>query len=86
MQHGRRGVLFDHVEWDDANLEHACRRLTAREIEQVIMNAVTYRPHPQHPERVLFDSHTDGGRRAIVVAHHDAGRLSIRPITAWEVS
>jgi hypothetical protein len=79
-------VLFDHVEWDDANLEHACRRLTASEIEQVIMNARSYRPHPEYADRVLFDSRTDGGRRAVVVARYDAGRLSIRPITAWEVS
>jgi hypothetical protein len=78
-------VLFELVEWDDANLEHACRRLTATEIEQVIMNATTYRPHRDVDDRVLFDCRTDGGKRAVVVARYDAVRHIIRPITAWEV-
>ncbi|MDP9397235.1 MAG: hypothetical protein M3P96_05150 [Actinomycetota bacterium] len=28
-------VMFDSIEWDENNLDHACRRLTAAEIEQV---------------------------------------------------
>ena len=54
-------VIFDSIEWDENNLDHACRRLAAAEIEQVITNATTYRPHRQHPDRVLFTDHTDGG-------------------------
>lgn len=38
-------VIFDGVEWDESNLEHACRRVTAEEIEQVITNASTIRRH-----------------------------------------
>lgn len=54
-------MIFDSIEWDENNLDHACRRLAAAEIEQVITNATTYRPHRQHPDRVLFTDHTDGG-------------------------
>ncbi len=36
------------------------------------------------PTGVLFTDFTDGGKRATVVARYDAGRRSIRPITAWE--
>ncbi len=77
-------MIFDAIEWDENNLDHACRRLTAAEIEQVISNATSYRPHRHHPDRVLFTDHTDGGKRATVIARYDAGRRSIRPITAWE--
>ncbi|HVA59068.1 MAG TPA: hypothetical protein VNG13_00840 [Mycobacteriales bacterium] len=38
-------MIFDGVEWDESNLEHACRRVTAEEIEQVITNASTIRRH-----------------------------------------
>lgn len=79
-------MIFDSIEWDETNLDHACRRLTAAEIEQVITNATTYRPHRQHPDRVLFTDHTDGGKRVTVVARYDVGRRSVRPITAWEES
>lgn len=37
-----------------------------------------------HHDRVLFDDHTDGGQRLVVVAQHDTGRESVRPITARE--
>jgi hypothetical protein len=33
-------VIFEQIEWDEHNLEHAIRRLTASEIEQAIWNAV----------------------------------------------
>lgn len=36
-------MIFDAVEWDEVNLEHACRRVSAAEIEQVIANATSYR-------------------------------------------
>jgi len=77
-------VIFDGVEWDERNLEHACRRVTAPEIEQVIANATSYRAHRRHLDRVLFTDRTDGGKRATVVARYDVGRHLIRPITAWE--
>jgi hypothetical protein len=32
-------VIFDYIEWDEANLDHATKRLTAAEIEQAIRNA-----------------------------------------------
>jgi hypothetical protein len=55
-------VIFDGIEWDENNLAHACRRVTAAEIEQVIANATTYRRHQHHPDRVLFTDRTDGGK------------------------
>jgi hypothetical protein len=32
-------VFFESIEWDEHNLDHACRRVTAAEMEQVITNA-----------------------------------------------
>lgn len=79
-------MIFDGIEWDENNLSHACRRVTAAEIEQVIANATRYRRHQRYSDRVLFTDHTDGGKRVTVVARYDAGRRLVRPITAWEES
>jgi len=79
-------VIFDGIEWDENNLDHACRRLTAAEIEQVIANATVYRRHQRYPDRVLFTDRTDGGKRVTVVARYDIACHLIRPITAWEES
>lgn len=35
-------MIFDSIEWDENNLDHACLRLAAAEIEQIITNATTY--------------------------------------------
>jgi hypothetical protein len=75
-------VLFDHIDWDEANLVHATRRVTANEIEQAIWNADRMVRHREFHDRVLFRSHTDGGRSMIVIAQ--LVRDGIRPITAWE--
>jgi hypothetical protein len=77
-------VIFDGIEWDERNLDHACRRVTAEEIEQVIANATAYRRHLRYPDRILLTDRTDGGKRVTVVARYDAGRQLVRPITAWE--
>ena len=79
-------MLFEAIEWDESNLDHACRRVSATEIEQVITNATRYRRHEQYADRVLFTDLTDGGKRVTVVARHDAARRIVRPITAWEES
>jgi uncharacterized DUF497 family protein len=75
-------VIFDRIEWDEANLHHATVRVTAAEIEQAIWNADRMVHHCDHEDRVLFRSVTDGGKRVVVVAQvvWDA----VRPITAWE--
>lgn len=77
-------MIFDGVEWDESNLDHACRRITADEIEQVIANATSYRRHRRYADRVLVSDRTDGGKRVTIVARYDAGRHFVRPITAWE--
>ena len=41
-------MIFDHIEWDEHNLDHATRRLTAAEIEQAIWNADRMLPHREH--------------------------------------
>ena len=64
--------------------DHATRRLTAIEIEQVIWNADQLRKHRVHPDRVLFSSVTDGGKKAVVVAQVVRDGDGVRPITAWE--
>lgn len=79
-------MLFELIEWDEHNLDHACRRLTAAEIEQVITNATHYLPHRRHHDRVLFTARTDGGKPATVVARYNRARHVVRPITAWEES
>jgi hypothetical protein len=75
-------VIFDHIEWDDENLDHATRRATAAEIEQAIFNARRAVRSHDHEDRVLFRSVTDGGRRLLVVAQ--IVRDGVRPITAWD--
>jgi len=77
-------VIFDGVEWDESNLEHACRRVMAEEIEQVLANASTVRRHRRYADRILFTDRTDGGKLVTVVARYDAGQHLVRPITAWE--
>lgn len=77
-------MLFDSIEWDEHNLDHACRRVTAAEIEQVIVRATGWRRHRQFADRVLFTDRTDGGKLLTVVARYDAGRRLVRPITAWK--
>ena len=79
---GNRGVIFDGIEWDDANLEHATSRATSSEIEQAIWSAERMTRHRTEPDRVLIRSATDGGRRLVIVAQLVRGW--VRPITAWE--
>ena len=73
-------MIFERIEWDDDNLDHATRRASVAEIEQVIVNAGRAIPHRHREERVMFRSATDGGRRLIVVAQ--IVRYGVRPITA----
>jgi len=75
-------VIFDRIEWDEANLDHATVRVTAAEIEQAIWNAERVVRNREQRDRVLFRSSTDGGRRLVVVAQ--VVRDGVRPITAWE--
>ena len=76
-------MIFDRIEWDEHNLDHATRRLTAAEIEQAIWNADRILPHRKHPGRALFGSVTDGGKAVVVIVQIvDDG---VRPITGWEV-
>ena len=73
-------MLFDHIEWDEANLHHATLRATRTEIEQVISNAEQATRHPRFSDRVLIRSRTNGGRPlTIVAAVTRSGGL--RPIT-----
>jgi hypothetical protein len=74
-------VIFDRIEWDDDNLDHATRRATVAEIEQVIVNAGRAIPSRHHDDRVLFRSATNGGRLAVVA---EIVRDGVRPMTAWD--
>lgn len=75
-------MIFDGIDWDDENLDHATRRASVAEIEQAIYNARRAIPSRDHEDRVLFRSVTDAGRRLVVVAQIVRG--GVRPITAWE--
>ena len=77
-------MIFDSIEWDEHNLDHACRRFTQTEIEQVITNATSWRRHSSYADRAMFCDYTDGGKKALVVARYDITRRSVRLITAWE--
>jgi hypothetical protein len=75
-------MIFDRIEWDEHNLDHATKRLTAAEIEQAIWNADRMFPHRARPSRALFRSVTDGGKAVVVIVEIvDDG---VRPITGWE--
>ena len=79
-------MRIEVIEWDDNNVEHATRHgVSMSEIEQAIANATTVRRNKRgRSGDVRIDSVTDGGRAVVVIATHDPGRRSLRPITAWE--
>ena len=41
-------MIVDRIEWDEYNLDHATKRLTAAEIEQAIWNADRWFGHRTH--------------------------------------
>ena len=75
-------MIFDRIEWDEYNLDHATRRLSVEEIEQVIWNARVMSRSKQHRDRAMIQDRTDGGRRAVVIVQ--LVRDGVRPITGWE--
>jgi hypothetical protein len=77
-------MIFDRIEWDEHNLGHATKRLTAAEIEQAILNANRWFRHRKHADRRVFLSRTDGGKSVVVIVEivHDG----VRPITGWEAA
>lgn len=75
-------MIFDWIEWDEANLDHATKRLTAAEIEQALFNADQWFRHPKHQDRRLVRAQTDGGKSVLVVVQ--VVRNGVRPITGWE--
>lgn len=72
-------MIYDHIDWDEHNLEHATKRLTATEIEQAILNATTATRSRTHPDRRRIRSHTDGGKKVLVIAAN-----GVRPVTGWK--
>jgi hypothetical protein len=75
-------MTFDRIEWDEHNLDHATKRLTAAEIGQAIWNADRMFPHRAHPSRALFRSVTDGGKAVVVIV--EIVNDGVGPITARE--
>lgn len=75
-------MIFDRIEWDEHNLDHATKRLTAAEIEQAILNADRMLKHPRDADRGRMESVTDGGK-AVVVSFKLVCD-GVRPITGWE--
>ena len=75
-------MIFDHIEWDERNLDHATRRLTAAEIGQAIWTADRLFPHREHADWALFRSVTDGGKAVVVIVEIVSD--GVRPITGWE--
>ncbi len=75
-------MIFDHIEWDEHNLDHATRRIPAAQIEQALWNATSMRRSTRDANRALIRAVTDGGRHiTIIVSLTPRG---IRPITAWD--
>jgi hypothetical protein len=60
-------VIFDRIEWDHDNLDHATRRASVEEIEQALTNAERAVRSRRHRDRVVVRSVTDGGQRLVVV-------------------
>ncbi len=76
-------MIFDHIEWDEGNLEHATRHgLSEADIEQAIWNATGWHRHNKVVDRRLIRSVTDGGKRVLVIVQ--IVRDGVRPITGWE--
>ncbi len=75
-------MIFDRIDWDEHNLDHATRRTSAAEIEQALFDADRWFRHPKPSDRRLVRAETDGGKRVLVVVPivHDG----VRPITGWE--
>ncbi len=75
-------MIVDRIEWDEDNLDHATKRLTAAEIEQAIWNADRWFGHRTHADRRVILSRTNGGKSVVVIVQvvHDG----VRPITGWE--
>lgn len=75
-------MIFGRIEWDEFNLDHATKRLTAAEIEQTLSNSDRWFRHPKHSDRRLVRAETDGGKPVLVVVQivHDG----VRPTTGWE--
>jgi hypothetical protein len=76
-------MIFDRIEWDEHNLDHATKRLTAAEIEQAIWNADQMILHREYADRGLFRSVTDGGKSVVVIVQI-LQHGGVRPITGWE--
>lgn len=75
-------MIFEWIEWDEHNLDHATRRLTAAEIEQAILNADRMLKHPRDADRGRIESVTDGGKAVVFI--DQLVRDGVRPITGWE--
>lgn len=75
-------MILDYIEWDEHNLDHATKRLTATEIEQAVWNATSAARHRTDPDRRMIRSVTDGGKRVVVIVQ--VVGHGVRPITAWE--
>lgn len=75
-------MIFDRIEWDEHNLDHATKRLTAAEIQQAILNADRMLKHPRDADRGRIESVTDGGKAVVVIVQ--LVRDGVRPITGWE--
>lgn len=76
-------MILDGIEWDEHNLNHATRRLSAAEIEQALWNATKLMKHRSHPERRLVRSMSDGGKPVVVIVELVRDRI-VGPITGWE--
>ena len=75
-------MIFDGIEWDEHNLDHATKRRTAEEIEQAIFNAPRMRTNRRSPGRSRIESVTVGCKAGVtIVALVPNG---VRPITGWE--
>ncbi len=78
-------MIFDYIEWDEHNLDHPTKRLTARQIEQALANADHWFLHKTIKDRRLVRSRTDGGKSVLVVVQVvQVVGGGLRPITGWE--
>lgn len=79
------------IEWDDANWEHATRRVEDWEIHEVIEEGeYDWWPHPKrrrggkYANRFLLRGKTVGGRKVLIVVEK-VGDDKLRPITAMNI-
>jgi uncharacterized DUF497 family protein len=84
---------FDFIDWDDeshprGNLQHVADNGISRgEVEDVLDDALSRQVRSYQSSRPAVIGETSTGKTVIVIyeRHEDAGYITVRPVTAYEI-